>query len=81
MLRVVRFTATLVVLISVCQPLNISTFEADDENDNNFDYNEIDFESLFTATNGTDDPIDDHIEEDSYLDTVRLCRNIAKLST
>lgn len=74
MRRVIEFTTTSVVFISVlslCHAFDISTFEAE-QNDVDFDFNEIDFESAFIAANGTNEPIDKNIEEDSKLDTVRV---------
>lgn len=71
---VFALTTTLVVLISVlnlCNAFDISAFGAE-QNNFDFDLNEIDFESPFIAANGTDEPIDKNIEEDSKLDTVRI---------
>lgn len=68
------FTTTLVGLIgvlSLCNAFDVSTFEAE-QNDIDFDFNEIDFESPFISANATYEPIDKNIEEDSKLDTVRI---------
>lgn len=75
---ILNFTTILVALICLCHSIDIPAFESN-ENDIDFDFNEIDFESPFIANNRTDGPIDKNIEEDSKLDTVRISECVATI--
>lgn len=69
---ILNLTTIFVVLVGTINfghAFDISTFESQ-ENDIDFNFNEIDFESHLIV-NGKDQPIDKDIAEDSKLDTVR----------
>lgn len=72
---ILSLTTILIVFIGAFDlyyAFDISTFEFE-ENDSDFNFDDIDFESPpFIANNVTDEPIDKNIEEDSKLDTVRI---------
>lgn len=62
-MRVIFLALILVLLLG-------ETFESQ-ENDIDFNFNQINFESSFIANYGKDNTIDKNIAEDSKLDTVR----------